>query len=258
MHPCCYPILFGKTPENPPRGDPAFLFLRWGNLQQADASGKPRLSRGVGAKEQTMNTKHGLFIGIALILLAAIFTFTGCSDDSGGPTTVTYTGTADGTTYTLKITDDTSYELTVGTKTSSGSAVKNGGSFTLTPTGKTTSFTVTVSGNGITAMSGTITFSDDTTQSAPSTITPPSTGGGNSSIVGKWKNSSNGFVIEFKSNGQGEGSGESFTYTYSGTTLTIKVGATKTYTGKAVVSDNTLTISEFPDPTGLNGSYTPQ
>lgn len=149
-----------------------------------------------------MNKKHGVFqaipwsgmAGIAVILLAAMFIFTGCPTEGkdDGPTTVTYTGkTADGTTYMLTITDDTSYVLTVvgtdGTKkTSSGSAAKSGGTYTLTPavpsstSGQTGTFDVNVSSDGITDMDGTITFDDGTDQEAPEEdVTPTgSTGGG--------------------------------------------------------------------------------
>jgi hypothetical protein len=87
----------------------------------------------------------------------------------------TFTGTAaDGTVYTLTITDDESYVLTVGDKTSSGAAEKTPeGYYTLTPSNSDTAFTVTTSGNGITAMSGEITFDDGTKKAAPAVLTPP-------------------------------------------------------------------------------------
>jgi hypothetical protein len=105
-----------KRRRIPQRGDPAFLFLHWGNIShQADASGSRRHGS-VGAKEQTMNTKHGLFIGIAVLLLSAIFTFTGCSDDSGddgggggGGTPTPPPAVTSGTIYTLNGTTFTEY-----------------------------------------------------------------------------------------------------------------------------------------------------
>ena len=122
-----------------------------------------------------MKTKHGLLFGFAVLGMAAIFMFAGCKtedDPPAGPKVDTYTGTSGGTIYKLEITDGTAYKLTVGSKTSSGAAVKDGSDFELTPTGKT-AFYVTVSGADITAMNGTITYSDNTTEPAPTTLTPP-------------------------------------------------------------------------------------
>lgn len=131
---------------------------------------------------------------IAIIAFVAVigFSMAGCKNDSG-PETYTYTGTADGVTYKLEIfatapraaiTGDT-YTLTVTgggeTKTSAGTIevkVENV-TFTLKPTGQTTTFTVTVNtSNGITNITGTITFTDGSdSQEAPENITPgkPST-----------------------------------------------------------------------------------
>jgi hypothetical protein len=160
-------------------------------------------------------------------LLTAIFTFTGCGgDDDGGPTIVKYTGTAGGETYTLEITDDTSYVLTVGTKRSSGTAAKSGGTYTLTPTGGT-AFTVTVSGNGITAMEGTITFDNGDTQAAPETVTPTGTGGGGGPTTVTYTVNQSGGV-----NGSTDSTGIAFTFsadvaglTAEDITLTAGTGA---------------------------------
>ena len=109
---------------------------------------------------------------IGLIAVAALtaFAFAGCGNDTttggGGvtPQTVTYTGTAESTAYSLKITENTSrasytpqggdsYQLTSSGKTSTGSVNSfTGGVFTLKPSNSTTTFTTTVSGTGITAM----------------------------------------------------------------------------------------------------------
>jgi hypothetical protein len=144
-----------------------------------------------------MKKKHGTFFGFAVLLIAAMFTVAGCDTGNGPggggvPQTITYTGTAgDGSTYTLKITENTSraaympqggdsYELTItpGNKKSSGTITVSGSTFTLTPTGKT-SFTVTISGTGITAISGTITFTDNTTKAGPGALTPGNGGDSN-------------------------------------------------------------------------------
>jgi hypothetical protein len=122
------------------------------------------------------NKKNWLAMPIMVLVLGLVMI--GCPDpnDTTGPTVETYTGTADGQTYTLKITDDKTYELTIGSKKSSGSAAKNGGMYTLTPSNAASvTFTVTKSGNNITSMSGTITFIDNDTEAAPTTLTPLST-----------------------------------------------------------------------------------
>jgi len=120
----------------------------------------------------------------AIIALVAVigFSFAACDTSGGGAPAaqkVTYTGIAgDGTTYKLEITENTAryaaqsgdaYKLTVGVNISTGTVSANvNGVLTLVPSksGQTT-FTITVSVNGITAMTGTITFDDNTTASAP-------------------------------------------------------------------------------------------
>jgi hypothetical protein len=65
------------------------------------------------------------------------------------------------------------YELTVGGKKSTGTVtIKSGGVLTLTPKNSATTFTATVTSGNITAMSGTITFTDNTTAPAPAAIVP--------------------------------------------------------------------------------------
>jgi len=124
---------------------------------------------------------------------------TGCDNGGGGGgggSTVTYTGTAaDGTTYTLEITENTTrytaqsgdtYKLTAGVKISTGTvSTIAGGVLTLAPSknGELT-FTVTISGNGISAMSGTITWDDGTTAAAPTQLTPQTDGDDGSSYLG--------------------------------------------------------------------------
>ena len=117
-----------------------------------------------------MNKSHGFLFGFAVIAIAAMSTLAGC--DNGSTDTApnvedavkTYTGIANGKTYVLKITNSTTYELTVGEKTSSGTAVQSGSAFTLIPAGATVTFTVTVNGSGITGMDGTITYSGGSTE----------------------------------------------------------------------------------------------
>ncbi|WP_461254901.1 leucine-rich repeat domain-containing protein [Treponema sp. R80B11-R83G3] len=132
-------------------------------------------------------------LSIAVIVAVIGFSMAACEDDGGNtlssgnpaPQSVTYRGTADdGSIYTLKITENTArYVAQVGdtyvlnitkdgtTKTSSGTVKTAGSTLTLTPTGATATFTVTVNDSGITAISGTITLNDNTTQEAPTDIT---------------------------------------------------------------------------------------
>ncbi|MDR1047929.1 MAG: hypothetical protein LBL64_09140 [Treponema sp.] len=226
-----------------------------------------------------MNRKHGFFqavarngtAGFAVLLLAVMFAAGGCDNGTTSDPTVTYTGIAGSSTYTLIITNDTTFVLTVDGKTSSGSAVKNGETYTLTPAGVTVTFTVTVSGDNIRAMSGTITFSDKTTAAAPAILTPPTTGG-SAEIVGKWLLSGGtgdyeGLTLDFKSNGvlityspNSENWNMTLNYTYNGTSLTVSDG-TGSAAGTAILSSaGTLTLSGF-DGSGAplkDGTYTKQ
>jgi len=138
--------------------------------------------------------KRKAIVMTVLVGVILHFTLIGCdtgNEPSGGGTRdpVTYTGTANSVTYTLKIEDGGArsvltptqgdkYTLTASGKTSTG-AVNSFtiGVLTLAPSNaSSTTFTTTVSGNGITAMSGTITWNNGTTDPAPTTFTG---GGGN-------------------------------------------------------------------------------
>jgi len=134
-------------------------------------------------KEFCMKNLFKLFGIIALVAVIG-FSMSGCEETETAPTpgTVTYTGTADGVTYTLKITENIArytaqigdtYELTVGTKKSTGTVEGvTGGTLTLKPSNGA-AFTATVNSSGITGMTGTITFDDGTSQPVPTVITPP-------------------------------------------------------------------------------------
>jgi hypothetical protein len=127
-----------------------------------------------------MNKKHSLYFGIAVLLLAAIFTLAGCDNgNSGGGTsreTFTSSDTA-GNTYIVVITGGDSYELTIKDSngnvqtTSTGEAVMNeGGTYTLTPSGNSDAIIeVATSGNAIGSITGNITPDDG---GAP--VSPPS------------------------------------------------------------------------------------
>jgi hypothetical protein len=208
-----------------------------------------------------MKKRQNISYGFAVLLIAAIastsltITLAGCDNGTTsppGPQTATYTGTAGGTTYTLVITENTSkavysaqagdsYELTVGSKKSTGTVTTAGTTLTLTPAGKTTAFTVTVSGSSITAMSGTITYTDNTTATAPTTLIPPTGGDGDdpfqsqypdadfpaltggNDFIGTWSGSGS-YILEFINDG----------------TWTLKMGSSTVFSGLFLVSGNTV------------------
>jgi hypothetical protein len=122
-----------------------------------------------------MKSMKNLF-RVGLIALAVVITLAGCptdADTDDGNSQETYTGKVGDTTYTLVITNGTDYTLTVGDKESTGTAAKEGDTFTLTPSKGNESFTLTVNAaGGITGGSGTITFDDESTQEAPEQTTP--------------------------------------------------------------------------------------
>jgi hypothetical protein len=131
-----------------------------------------------------MKKNYGMFFSFAVLLTAAMFTLAGCPDPLGDPQTVTYTGTSAGTTVTLTIIENTSraaytpqagdeYELTFGTKESKGVVNSfSAGIFTLKPSNAQAAFTATVSEGGLSALSGTITWTDDSTTAGPEILTP--------------------------------------------------------------------------------------
>jgi len=117
------------------------------------------------------------FVAVIGLLMAACGDVNNGGDNPPVPQTVEYGGIgADGTIYSLKITENTaryaaqagdSYVLVIikidGTKqTSSGTVTTAGAALILTPTGASATFTVTISGTGITKITGTITFTDGT------------------------------------------------------------------------------------------------
>ncbi|MFP3091279.1 hypothetical protein LQZ21_13235 [Treponema sp. TIM-1] len=168
-----------------------------------------------------MKKKQAVFFGFAVLLLAAIFTTSGCDTGTGGGTgttaeTVSYTTTTGGKTYTLVITENTSraayapqkgdkYVLTItpDNTRSTGTVESSGTTLTLKPSNSATTFTVTVSGSGtISAIKGTITLTDNKTVQAPGGGggggggTGGSGGGGGGSSSGNSGNSSQTVTIQ--------------------------------------------------------------
>ena len=119
--------------------------------------------------------KSKIFLcGAAILLLSFVLILPGCTDDNNtiAPVTILYSGTANGEAYTLKITNDSSFELQVGSKISTGIALQDGDTWILTPTlGDTITVTVNVSG-GITEIAGDITFDDGSVKEEPGAVIP--------------------------------------------------------------------------------------
>jgi hypothetical protein len=163
------------------------------------------------------------WFGIISMTLVVAFSFaalslTSCDDGGGGPRTVMYSGKASsGDSYSLLIIENPknpnravlndplsgdNFEFTWTdsankTKKSAGQVTAvSGNEFTMLPakaaTNQTT-FTTTVSDEGLTAMSGTFTWTDGTTSTGSGTLTPsggpgktPGTGGGGGGGSVKW------------------------------------------------------------------------
>ena len=114
-----------------------------------------------------MNRK--LFFGLLVLVLA--FILIGCDEenDMDNPVILSYSCSVNSITYSIKIIDNSNYELTVGDKKSKGSASKNGDTWTFVPNEGET-FTVVINSSTITAIEGTITFTDGTTIEGPGII----------------------------------------------------------------------------------------
>jgi len=136
-----------------------------------------------------------LFGNLLVIAFAAvmIFAITSCGDGGDTPASAIYTGIDDsGAEYKLEINAagraayspkvGDSYTLTVtpagGTAKKSTGTVSGVNPLKLKPSNSSVTFTITVNASGgITAMSGTITYADGTTQAAPTVLTPPTPDG---------------------------------------------------------------------------------
>lgn len=125
---------------------------------------------------------NGILIAlITVMLLAGAFTLslTTCSNATGGTGSVTYSSNASGTEYKLTVTNEVSraaykpgkgdsYTFKAGSETSSGTVDSfNGWTYTLEPAVSGTQFYVTVAGNKITYISGTISLNGGSTVTGP-------------------------------------------------------------------------------------------
>jgi hypothetical protein len=129
-----------------------------------------------------MKMRRFFLLGMSAAALTFGLVLAGCDKDiepSDETETITYTSTdTSGARYalTLTIADDTTYKLEVTksgvTRTSTGSAAVSVSTITLKPSGGG-EVSVTISGGGMTAMSGTITFDDGgDSVGAPASLTP--------------------------------------------------------------------------------------
>ena len=175
-----------------------------------------------------------VIIAIAMITVIG-FSFTACGgghdddDNGGGAQTVTYTGTANGLTYTLLITKDAAryaaqvgdkYELTNDHNKSTGTVIDvSGNTLTLKPSNATETFTATVSGEGLIGLNGFVTWNDrNDGQNLEEifdsvTLTPVPTSGGPTNWIAVTNNTiweytkSNGSTEKVDINGIAYGSG---------------------------------------------------
>ena len=130
--------------------------------------------------EKLSSTLHILVM--AFLAATMYFFTTGCEENEGDgdDRTVTYTGTASETDYTLKISqrsdeprEGDKYTLTASSKTSSGNVVSfDGANFTLKPSNSTTTFNASVSGDELTNISGMITWRDNSSSQGPGSFLP--------------------------------------------------------------------------------------
>jgi len=198
---------------------------------------------------------------LAILAVALVLVMTACPADSPagspGPSSAppasseeqfaVYTAMSSDSAYVLTIKDSSgsaaSHTVTAGDdyvlqiislsdgeeKKSSGTVTAVGASLTLTPSGSSTTFTVTVSGENISAISGTIMLEDDTPESAPGSVTPFTPG---PSLVGTWIKSDNEFKYVFKTksyalshidDGLNENSGTYITYSKGGKNYLITI-----------------------------------
>ncbi|MDR0465346.1 MAG: hypothetical protein LBG94_09590 [Treponema sp.] len=116
-------------------------------------------------------------LGVIAVSALTVFTMSVCDDGGNKAQTVTYEGLG----YTLRITENANrayspvtgdnYELKANGKTSKGTVTVNDAVFTLKPSNSATTFTITISGAAISAISGTITWNDNTATPVGGTLT---------------------------------------------------------------------------------------
>ncbi|MDR0464460.1 MAG: hypothetical protein LBG94_05005 [Treponema sp.] len=139
-------------------------------------------------------------LGVIAVSALTVFTMSVCDDggNKGASKSVTYSGKANGVTYTLLITEDASsraayeplpgdkYELKAGQNKSTGRVqAKSSGTLTLKPDKDgAAEFNATISGNNLTNLSGTITWDSGATDPAPGNLVP--SGSSNLTIIGSW------------------------------------------------------------------------
>jgi len=213
---------------------------------------------------------------LGIIALAAVIGLSMAACDSGGgndpvPQIVTYSGVAGGTTYTLKITENTArytaqsgdfYELTAGSKKSTGkvnAVSKENGVLTLKPANSETTFKVNVSGDSLTGFTGSVKWDGEATLTQLPTST---TGGSNGGSGGDAEPFSKVYTNMVVIHSTGNPNTETLDFSYlssgsalstigtgdweakvTGGTLSLKLGIPSA-AKLASLADSTLTVSD--------------
>jgi len=218
-------------------------------------------------------------LGIAALVAIIGFSMIACGDGGGTgdpmPKVVMYTGTAGSDEYTLLITEapenraaytpmgGDKYVLTVGSKKSTGTVnLFESLVLTLKPASGGT-FTVTVHAtNGITAMSGTITWVGGGTDTAPATLSGGSTVDDvNATYAGTWNFTIKGLNATVTVTGNKwaikmTGNDDSGTFTMDGNVATLRSNYFNgAIVGTATLTSNTTMILELVSPALNPGTY---
>jgi len=181
-----------------------------------------------------MKTKYKVplvrLFGIVVLVALIGFSMVSCGGSSStkqADNTATFTGEADGETYTLEITGaaryaaqkDDDYELTKGSNKSKGKVDSVSGSeLTLKPSNSATKFTANVSGNNLSQLEGTITWTTGETILAPGTLTIR--GGGDS--IGSLNLSGQVYNLNIDFDAISDGSGNMYKYTPSTVSMPLQ------------------------------------
>jgi len=163
-------------------------------------------------KEFTMKNTLKVF-GIIALATVIGFSMAACGGDDGDDLqSVTYTGTAGGQSYTLRISEnparyaaqrEDNYVLISGSKSSMGKVADvSGDELTLQPSKTETTFKANVSESGLTALLGTITWSDGSQTTAPGTVTAQGSSGTGSGTGGGGGGGGTGGVATLNLSGQ--------------------------------------------------------
>ena len=120
-----------------------------------------------------MKKKIGIIFGIIVLVAIIGVSFISCAEPASAPDSITYSGNVDGEPYSLTITNSSravyepkqgdNYVLKKGGVTNSGKVLSIGITLTLQPSGSQTTFSITVNGNNISTITGSISWNDGST-----------------------------------------------------------------------------------------------